>query len=179
MQIRQSADYGPAVRMDLESHAEKSVGESRAGAILALFPLRLHHLRLFFQQSRIQPGQLHELGEDREAARDPRGRQNRVIDRMVARGKAVDRSAQLLHLRGDFSGAAPGRAVEENVFQQMGRADFFRAFIRAAGFDPELESGQGREGIPAHDDAQPVLKGERLRGIVGGETRPAKNSKQR
>jgi len=179
MQILQSADYGPAVRMDAVGHAEKGVGQLRAGAVLALFPLRLHHLRLFFQQSLIEAGQLYDLGEGREAARDPRGRQNHVIDRMVARGKAVDRSAQLLHLRGDFSGAAPGRAAEENVFQQVGRADFLRVFIRAAGFDPELESGQGREGVPARDDAQPVLKGERLRWVGGGETRPAKNRKQR
>ena len=67
-----------------------------------------------------------------------------MINGALAGRKAVDPAPKVLDLTSELACSPFGRAAEEDVFQEMGQAGFFRRLIRSAGPDPQLKGRERR-----------------------------------
>ena len=79
----------------------------------------------------------------------------RVIGGVLGSGRGIEIAADRLDLLGDLACAAPPRALERHMFEEMRNAVLVAAFVAAAGSDPDAErSGlEMRHRVGHHRDA--------------------------
>ena len=81
------------------------------------------------------------VGEHVERQRHVGLEHARIIGGALGAGRRVEIAADRLDFLGDLPRAAPPRALERHVFEQMRNAVLVAAFVAAAGIDPDAERG--------------------------------------
>ena len=82
-----------------------------------------------------------DVGEHVERQRHVGPEHPRIIGGALRAGRRVEIAADRLDFLGDLPRAAPPRALERHVLEQMRNAVFVAAFVAAAGIDPDAERG--------------------------------------
>ena len=77
-------------------------------------------------------------------------------------GGGVEIAAHGVHLLGDLPGAAPGRTLEGQMLDEVGKAVLLRIFQDGARPHPYADGYRAQVGKGLRDDPQAVLQGELL-----------------
>ena len=80
-----------------------------------------------------------DVGEHVERQRHVGLEHARIIGGVLGAGRGIEIAADRLDFLGDLPRAAPPRALERHVFEEMRDAVLVAAFVAAAGIDPDAE----------------------------------------
>ena len=128
------------------------------GGIFRLADFLQHHGALAGQLLGIECGMLQDVGDDIDGQRHIAGQDPGVIGGLLARGIGVEMAAHGLDLLGDFPGAAPGRALEGHMLQQMGDAVDLGRLVARAHIGPDADGGGFDRIHPVAGDPKAVGK---------------------
>ena len=96
------------------------------------------------------------VAEDVDAEVDPVGRQPRVVRGVLAVGEGVHLAAHRVDRLGDLAGRAGGRALEQQVLEEVRRARQLGGLVAPADTDPDAERHRPGLGHALGDDAHAV-----------------------
>jgi hypothetical protein len=130
----------------------------RDGAGIVRLPLRFldDHLELAAQLFAVDQRSRVRVCLDFEAMLKRRGREDRVVARVIVDRPGIQVAAQRLGLLRDLADAARGRALEEHVLEHVGDADHVIGFVEVARADVGDDRHDRRRRIAPHDDRESI-----------------------
>jgi hypothetical protein len=153
------AEHGPSQGLIRKGHRLHMIEDDVVRGVLGLADLLQHDRPLAVQFGAVEGRVHHHIADDIHSQRQILLQHLGVIGGVLARRIGVERAADGLDLLGDVLRAAPRRAFEQHMLDQMGDAVDGGVFLARAGAKPEPDRG-GLDMVDAvRDHAQAVVEG--------------------
>ncbi len=136
----------------------KEIAEQLIGLIFALGDLLGDGRAFVFDLFVWKAGVEEDIGEQVKGERQVFAQAAGVVADVLFASKGVERAADRVDVLRDLGGAAPCRAFEEEVFQEVGDAVLVVRFIARAALNPYADGGRGHTGDLLGQQAEPIVE---------------------